>query len=252
MPKANILNREKGERSLGSLFAAARQRRGLPIEKAAHDTRIRVQRLREIEEDDFSHFSHPSYARLFLSDYGRYLGIPVEEFRHLLPERGECGAEGYQYLQEVTVSAPTYSYTIPRQAKQNRYFPAIATAVLIPVLAVVAFFGYKTVRDIGRLNGHAPTAKVEAPASGTTEAPAAAPVAASAPTEVGVDNAVPAPEAPATADAATPASSPAAETASAEGPSPAAPAVSPEQRDDDHAALSMAVGGTPNNSGRVQ
>lgn len=262
MPKAaNVVNREKSERSLGSLFAAARQKRGVAIEKAAHDTRIRLQRLREIESDDFSHFSHPSYARLFLADYGRYLGIPAEDIKHLLPERGECGAEGYQYLQEVTVAAPTYSYTIPRPPKQRRLMPAVATVCLIPVVAIVTFFGFKLVRDYNRLNARGTVVQDATPSKAVETAsllpekiePAAAPS-----TEVGVDNAVPTPDST-TGDSATASASPAATDAVTPAPeassSPAAisattavPEVSPETAKADR----LLVGGATDANGRVQ
>ncbi len=259
MPKAaNVLNREKSERSLGSLFAAARQKRGVAIEKAAHDTRIRIQRLREIESDDFSHFSHPSYARLFLADYGRYLGIPAEDIKHLLPERGECGAEGYQYLQEVTVAAPTYSYTIPRQQKQGgrRLMPVVATACLIPVAAIVTFFGFKLVHDYNRLNARGAVVQDATPSKAVENAPILpekTETAAAPSNEVGVDNAVPttdsatASASPTATDAVTPApeasSSPAAASTTA-----AVPEVSPETAKADR----LLVGGATDANGRVQ
>ena len=63
----------EGARSLGAQFAAAREKRGLSIEKVSSETHIRVQRLREIERDDYSQFSHPSYARMYAIDYAKYL-----------------------------------------------------------------------------------------------------------------------------------------------------------------------------------
>lgn len=260
MPKAaNVLNREKSERTLGSLFVSARQKRGLAIEKAAHDTRIRVQRLREIESDDFSHFSHPSYARLFLADYGRYLGIPAEDIKPLLPERGECGAEGYQYLQEVTVAAPTYSYTIPRQQQQGgrrRLKPVLATICLLPVVAIVSIFGFKLVRDYNRLNARGSVVQDATPSKAvenTPILPEKTETAAAPSTEVGVDNAVPATDSatasasPTATDAVTPApeasSSPAAPSTTA-----AIPDVSPETAKADR----LLVGGASDANGRVQ
>ena len=42
---------------IGARLSARRQKLGIPIEKAAKDTRIPVARLRMIESDDFSSFS---------------------------------------------------------------------------------------------------------------------------------------------------------------------------------------------------
>ena len=46
---------------VGARLGGARIKAGISLEKAAKDTRIRVQRLKEIEADDFSGFAHPTY-----------------------------------------------------------------------------------------------------------------------------------------------------------------------------------------------
>jgi cytoskeletal protein RodZ len=134
---------------LGTQFAAVRQKRGLTIERVSSETHIRVQRLREIERDDFSRFAHPSYARMFAMDYAKYLGIPISRIRRLLPEAGECGTEGYQYLQET---ACDYMSTSVRPFRRRRR--AIRRLATTAVLILLSFGGLKvwtTVRDIERL-----------------------------------------------------------------------------------------------------
>jgi cytoskeletal protein RodZ len=145
---AAIMGRE-GARSLGAQFAAARERRGLSIEKVSSETHIRVQRLREIERDDFSQFSHPSYARMFAIDYAKYLGIPISRVRRLLPDAGECGAEGYQYLQETPCD---YMRTDIRSFRgRRRFVPKLVTAALLVLLGFGGFKLWITLRDIERL-----------------------------------------------------------------------------------------------------
>lgn len=134
--------------TLGAQFAAAREARGLPLEKAAHETRIRVQRLREIENDDLSHFSHPSYARMFLIDYAKYLGIPVNEIRDFLPAPGVCGTEGYQYLQE---SEERVVYRPIRPARQRRLVPALVGAMALIACLVGGFQLFVTLRKLDRI-----------------------------------------------------------------------------------------------------
>lgn len=141
--------------TLGQRLAAAREMKGLEIEKAAHDTRMRAQRLRELEADDYSRCPHPSYARMFLKDYAKYLGIPLAEIKDLLPETGECGAGGYQYIDEL--SGDSLPVPAVRRLKPRRR--------LLPVLAVgtsailVAIIGLNTViwfRKLDSLNLGAP------------------------------------------------------------------------------------------------
>lgn len=136
--------------TIGALLLAVREERGVPIEQAARDTRIRTQRLREIESDDFSHFSHPSYARLFLVDYAKYLGLSLPEIRSLLPDPGECGTEGYQYLQEIP-GEPTAARVARRIQPRWRLMPFVVGAAILFVSLVGGFTLWKMKRDYDRL-----------------------------------------------------------------------------------------------------
>lgn len=135
--------------SLGTILSKARQSRGLPLEQVAHETRIRVQRLKEIEADDLSQFSHPSYARMYLTDYARYLGVNVEEIRAYLPDWGECGTEGYQYLQETPVDSVK---AIRRLRSRPRLRTIAVVAASVILVSLGSFKIFKTMRDIDRLN----------------------------------------------------------------------------------------------------
>jgi cytoskeletal protein RodZ len=138
-----------GARSLGAQFAAVRQRRGLTIEKASSETHIRVQRLHEIERDDFSRFAHPSYARMYAMDYAKYLGIPISRIRRLLPDAGECGTEGYQYLQDTPCN---YMRTSVRPfRRRRRVLRALTAAALVTLLSFGGLKVWITVRNIERL-----------------------------------------------------------------------------------------------------
>lgn len=138
---------ERGVTSLGSRFAMAREALGLDIERAARETRIKVQRLREIEADNLSHFSHPSYARFFLVNYAKYLNVPVEEISEALPLQGAVGCEGYQYLQEndgsVYKPLPTRSFGFRRMT---------LAALAVIVLTVGAVELTITVRKLERIS----------------------------------------------------------------------------------------------------
>jgi cytoskeletal protein RodZ len=138
-----------GTRSLGAQFAAVRQRRGLTLERVSSETHIRIQRLREIERDDLSRFAHPSYARMFAMDYAKYLGIPISRIRRLLPEAGECGTEGYQYLREA---ACDYMRTNVRPfRRRKRVARRVVAAALLLLLSVGGLKVWTTLRDIERL-----------------------------------------------------------------------------------------------------
>jgi transcriptional regulator with XRE-family HTH domain len=148
-PIASIHPERTGD-SLGAILLTAREGRGLAVEQAARDTRIRAQRLREIENDDFSHFPHPSYARLFLVDYAKYLGIPFQDIRRHLPDFGECGSEGYQYLQRIPGKL-TAARMARRMAPRRRLLPAfVATGIAFACL-LGGFSIWSFMRNIDRI-----------------------------------------------------------------------------------------------------
>ena len=68
-------------KTVGKQLLEARTAKGWTPEMAARETKIRLDRLRELEDDDYSNFSSPTYARGFVRTYARALGI--DEYRIL-------------------------------------------------------------------------------------------------------------------------------------------------------------------------
>jgi cytoskeletal protein RodZ len=129
------------------MFAFAREARGIPIEQAAHETRIRLKCLRELEADDLSHLS-PAYARMFIVDYAKYLGVPTASIKSHLPDVGDFGTEGYQYIQN-TASPDPEVVRLPtvRRSKSRALFVVCA-------FLLASFGGFKvwTIwRNLGRI-----------------------------------------------------------------------------------------------------
>jgi cytoskeleton protein RodZ len=146
--------------TLGQRLASVRESRGLELEKAAHDTRIRAQRLRELEADDYSHCPHPSYARMFLRDYAKYLGVPLADIKGDLPDSGECGAGGYQYLDELggdDLPVPTVQRIKPRR----RLLPALAGVTALLVIGFLSLQLVLTIRKIDSLGLDKPADSAE-------------------------------------------------------------------------------------------
>lgn len=190
---------------VGSRLAAARTKAGISLEQAARDTRIRVQRLREIEADDFSGFEHPTYARLFLLDYAAYLGVPQDEIRPLLPDQTVAAIEGFQYLDALSGAPQPAPARSPGRRRRRRAILGtlatliIALAVLIGVLSFIS-----TVRKLERLK----------PVPGLREELAATPAPSPTPEPTPEPTATPeeSPQEPGLWDMAAPEPTPALET----------------------------------------
>ncbi len=68
-------------KSVGKQLQEARLGKNWTPELAARETKIKVDRLRDLEADDYSHFASPTYARGFVRTYARSLGL--DEYRIL-------------------------------------------------------------------------------------------------------------------------------------------------------------------------
>lgn len=88
--------------TFGQMLTAAREKRGLSIEDAAHETRIPAQRLRLLEAGNVAAFGSITYARSFVRAYSEYLKVDCEDFLSALPEGGVLGGErDYRYLTQT-------------------------------------------------------------------------------------------------------------------------------------------------------
>src|SRR5919106_6873003 len=65
--------------SIGQRLKAEREDQRLTLEKVFEATRIRVQYLRALEEDDLSVMPSPVQARGYLRNYAEFLGFDVEQ-----------------------------------------------------------------------------------------------------------------------------------------------------------------------------
>ncbi|MCA1962557.1 MAG: helix-turn-helix domain-containing protein [Prosthecobacter sp.] len=70
----------------GQKLKAAREERGLTLADVSHATRIPVQRLQMLEQDNYAGFGGMAYARLFLRAYCTYLGMNAAEALEHLPK----------------------------------------------------------------------------------------------------------------------------------------------------------------------
>lgn len=99
-------------KSVGKQLQEARLARNWTPQLAARETKIKVDRLHDLEEDDYTHFSSPTYARGFVRTYARALGL--DEYKILrqldtkLPEdeTSSFGADtGIPYVPEPSKGA---------------------------------------------------------------------------------------------------------------------------------------------------
>lgn len=138
--------------SVGALLASTREQRGIPVERAAKDTRMRPQRIRDMENDDLSHFTNPSYARMFLIAYAKYLDIPMQTIREHLPDAGEPGSEGYQYINTSSEDLPSLRRDLgSKSPRRNGWLIGIGATALLLILGGIGFIVFYATVNADRL-----------------------------------------------------------------------------------------------------
>jgi cytoskeletal protein RodZ len=134
---------------LGKKFQDARVARKLTLDEAARMTKIRPQRLAEIEADDFSKFPSLAYAKGFLLIYGKFLDVDVTPYLDAFEDSESVTVDGYSYLQENERAKPVSAPVVRRPAAtrhtggSNRVSPMpliVGIAVLVLGFLAMKFF----------------------------------------------------------------------------------------------------------------
>jgi cytoskeletal protein RodZ len=141
---------------LGKKFQEARLARNLTLDEAARMTKIRPQRLAEIEADDFSQFPSLAYAKGFLLIYGKFLDVDVTPYLDAFEDSESVTVDGYSYLQENERAKPVSAPVTRRRpvassggGGSNRVSPM--PLIVGVVVLVVGFLGMKFLLNVQRL-----------------------------------------------------------------------------------------------------
>jgi cytoskeletal protein RodZ len=181
---------------LGKKFQEARVARKLTLDEAARMTKIRPQRLAEIEADDFSKFPSLAYAKGFLLIYGKFLDVDVTPYLDAFEDSESVTVDGYSYLQENERAKPVSAPVVRRRPAatrgtggSNRVSPMpLIVGIAVLVLGFLAMKFFLNVQRLAPARGSssAQTSATATPAVAAgglspTAAPNIAAVATSAP-----------------------------------------------------------------------
>lgn len=135
---------------LGEKFQKARLARNLTLDEAARMTKIRPQKLAELEAEDFSKFPSLAYAKGFLLIYGKFLNVDVSPYLEAFETSETMTVDGYSYLQDNPVPPPRRTEVVRRRepsAQRSSLMPLVIGVLVL----IVGFWVLKTVMDLRRL-----------------------------------------------------------------------------------------------------
>jgi cytoskeletal protein RodZ len=130
--------------SVGRKLQQARLARKLEIEDVAERTKIRPDRIIDLEADEYSHFPNLTYAKLFLAKYARFLGLDIQEELDKFLISPAISMGDYQYLSSIPAQnqAQQPRWTQRIQPKGFRVPPAVVVVLVLIVLVGVPVFSY--------------------------------------------------------------------------------------------------------------
>jgi cytoskeletal protein RodZ len=142
--------------TVGRRLQKARQAKNLSVDEVAAATKIRPERIVDLEGDDLSHFPSLVYARSFLVKYAKYLGVDVQDDLEQIQVGSTVGLGEYHYLRAAP--PPKYQPEPRRRGPRGLRWPIVLLGILAlfilvgaPIIAFLAI-------NISRLNGGAPFA----------------------------------------------------------------------------------------------
>src|SRR5580704_16200713 len=130
--------------SVGRKLQQARLARKLEIEEIAERTKIRPDRIIDLEADEYSHFPNLTYAKSFLAKYARFLEVDIQEELDNFQISSTISMGDYQYLSSYPGQnhgqQPRWTQRI--QPKGFRVPPVVVMVLVLIVLVGVPVFSY--------------------------------------------------------------------------------------------------------------
>ncbi|MGI9087116.1 MAG: helix-turn-helix domain-containing protein [Chthoniobacterales bacterium] len=134
---------------IGEKFQKARMARNLTLEEAARMTKIRPNKLAEIEAEDFSRFPSLAYAKGFLLIYGKFLNVDVSPYLEAFETSEHMTVDGYSYLQDNPAPKPRRVEVVPRRSAGNK--SSLMPLVIGIVVLIAGFSLLRLIMDVRRI-----------------------------------------------------------------------------------------------------
>ena len=130
--------------SVGWKLQQARLARQLEIEDVAETTKIRPERIIDLEADEYGHFPNSTYAKSFLAKYANFLGVDIQDELDKFRVERTISLAAYPYLTGPPVSKQFLEphritprgFRVP--GRLSPWLQVVIAILMIPVMVNVA------------------------------------------------------------------------------------------------------------------
>jgi len=119
---------------IGKTLKEAREAMGLSLEAVEEETKIRRKYIQALEQEQFQVLPGPIYAKAFLKNYAKFLGVKVEEIME--EYRLQYPA---QTAPEETVAPPVEKVRARTQGRPRYRLYVISTIIIIGVIISILY-----------------------------------------------------------------------------------------------------------------
>ena len=158
--------------TVGMRLQKARQAKNWSVDEVAAATKIRPERIVDLERDDLSGFPSLVYGRSFLVKYAKHLGVDIQDDLEQIQVGSTVGLGQYHYLRATP--PPKYQ---PQPRRREPIGLKISPA-LLAILALLILIGIPVIAflaiNISRLSGGASSpdqTAIESPSSDVKRTP---------------------------------------------------------------------------------
>jgi cytoskeletal protein RodZ len=123
-------------KTVGEILRTTRESRKLSIEQVNRDTKISVQTIRAIEEDDFGAFPSETYVKGFVRTYAEFLGLDGNRLWSMIGTRSAAQSAGPGPSWEIEGGLREERLGPPRWIR-SVMIPALVAVVIVLVILLV-------------------------------------------------------------------------------------------------------------------
>jgi len=162
--------------TVGRRLQKARQEKKLTIDEVAAATKIRPERIVDLEADDLTHFPSLVYARSFLVKYARFLGLDIQDDLENFQVNRAVGFGEFKYLTAAPPPKfkPEPRFNQPRKSLAPPLILAVIAVVILIGVPLIAFFAVNLSRlspgedEQNKTAGMTPASRAQQPATPLT------------------------------------------------------------------------------------
>lgn len=119
-------------RTVGQILKEEREKKFYTLEEIEKATKIRLELLQALENDDYKKLPPPTFVQGFIKNYGKFLGLPTDKLLAIYRREFSEGKNPPRILE---------SFTNPLDKKRFRITPAKILGTVVLTL-IVTFFIY--------------------------------------------------------------------------------------------------------------